>query len=173
MDLNIKIVYSKRKTVGINVKEGVVTIRSPKGKSSDELLGILKKHERWLSGALSRDKARYEKIDELDSLDEKELRAAARVYFTEKCEHYAAIMGLKYNKISINKAKGRFGSCSSLGNINFSLRLMLYPEEAREYVVVHELCHLKYMNHSKFFYSYLSRYMPDYKERRKLLRVNA
>ena len=80
-------------------------------------------------------------------------------------------MGLKYGRISITSAKTRFGSCNSRGNIAYSYRLMLYTEAAREYVVVHELSHLLEMNHSKSFYSIVEKYMPDYKERRKLLKM--
>ena len=79
-------------------------------------------------------------------------------------------MNLSYGRITITSAKTRFGSCSSQGNISFSYRLMLYPIEAREYVVVHELAHLLEMNHSKRFYAIVERYMPDYKERRKKLK---
>ena len=79
-------------------------------------------------------------------------------------------MGVKYGRITITSAKKRFGSCSSQGNISFSYRLMLYPEAAREYVVVHELAHLKVMNHSKDFYDVVASVLPDYKNRRRLLK---
>ena len=79
--------------------------------------------------------------------------------------------GLKYNRITITSAKTRFGSCTTQKNISFSYRLMLYPELAREYVVVHELAHLIEMNHSKKFYAIIEKYLPDYKERKKLLKM--
>ena len=78
-------------------------------------------------------------------------------------------MGLKYGRIKITSAKRRLGSCNTNAVICFSYRLMLYPEAAREYVVVHELAHLKYMNHSRDFYELVKQYMPDYKERKRLL----
>jgi predicted metal-dependent hydrolase len=79
-------------------------------------------------------------------------------------------MGLKYGRITITSAKKRFGSCSTAGNISYSYRLMLYPEEAREYVVVHELAHLVQMNHSKEFYNIIAKVLPDYKYRKKMLK---
>ena len=79
-------------------------------------------------------------------------------------------MGLNYGRITITSAKKRFGSCSSVGNISYSYRLMLYPEAAREYVVVHELAHLVEMNHSKKFYEVIAKILPDYKYRKKLLK---
>ena len=97
------------------------------------------------------------------------LRRDAGDYFRALVEKYSKIMGLKYGRINITTAKKRFGSCNSNGDICFSYRLMLYPEAAREYVVVHELAHIIELNHSKAFYAIVERYMPDYKERRKLL----
>ena len=167
----IKIVYTQRKTVGITVKEGKIILRSPKGVSKTELYGILEKHKPWLDKAIPRDKARMAQGALVSTLDERALKLSAYEYLSQKCEQYAKIMGVTYNKIAINGAKGRFGSCSSKGNINFSYRLMLYPELAREYVVLHELCHLKIMNHSKEFYALLASYMPDYKARKQLLKL--
>ena len=94
----------------------------------------------------------------------------AKKYLTNKTEYFANIMGIKCGRITITSAKTRFGSCSSKGNISYSYRLMLYPEAAREYVVVHELSHVCEMNHSKRFYAIIERYLPDYKERKKLLK---
>ena len=79
-------------------------------------------------------------------------------------------MGLKYGRIAITSAKTRFGSCSSKGNLSFSYLLMLYPDSAIDYVVVHELAHLKEMNHSPRFYKIIEEVLPDYKERKKLLK---
>ena len=100
----------------------------------------------------------------------KELRETARAYLVAKTKIYADTMGLKYGRITITSAKTRFGSCSSKGNLAFSYRLMLYPEAAVDYVVVHELAHLVEMNHSPAFYKVVADVMPDYKERAKLLK---
>ena len=78
-------------------------------------------------------------------------------------------MGLRPAGITITGARTRFGSCSSKRRISFSFRLMQYPPEAIDYVVVHELAHLRHMNHSAQFYA-LIEYMPDYKARRALLK---
>lgn len=109
-------------------------------------------------------------FDGLTSQDINELKKQARVYFAERIEHFANIMGLKYGRITITSAQKRFGSCSSQGNICFSYRLMLYPEKAREYVVVHELAHLIHMNHSKEFYGVIESVLPDYRQRKRMLR---
>ena len=99
----------------------------------------------------------------------KYLRERTRRVMTEKTEYYSRLMGLRPERIRVSSAKSRFGSCSSKGTVSYSLYLMLYPEEAFDLVAVHELCHLRYMNHSKSFHDLLSRYLPDHKERKKLL----
>ena len=80
-------------------------------------------------------------------------------------------MNLKYGRITITSAKTRFGSCSSKGNISFSYRLMLYPRELVDYVIVHELAHLSEMNHSDRFYRIIESVLPDYRERVKRLKL--
>ena len=94
----------------------------------------------------------------------------ANTYIAEKTEYFAKIMGIDYGRITVTSAQKRFGSCSSRGNISYSYRLMLYPEEAREYVIVHELAHRREMNHSKRFYDIIAKTMPDYKNRKRLLK---
>ena len=79
-------------------------------------------------------------------------------------------MGLYPTQVRVTGAKTRFGSCSSQGHICFSWRLMQYPEEAIDYVVVHELAHLKHMNHSPAFHALVASVLPDHKQRRALLR---
>ena len=79
-------------------------------------------------------------------------------------------MGLEHGEVKINSAKTRWGSCNRKGNINFTYRLLFVPEEVIDYVVVHELAHLKEMNHSAGFWSVVEQTMPDYKARRKKLR---
>ena len=98
------------------------------------------------------------------------MRKEAKRILPIKTSYYANIMGLKYGRITITGAKTRFGSCSSKGNISFSYRLMLYPDEAIDAVVVHELAHLYEMNHSPRFYKIIETVLPDYKERKKLLK---
>ena len=168
MDYDVK--YSVRKTVSIKVSMGRVIVSAPVGIKRKTLDDIIKKHETWIEKAILSEKNKSDKFDGLTDDEIKRLRREARIYFTEKCRYYAEIMGLEYKKISITSAKTRFGSCSSKKTICFSYRLMLYPPEARDYVVVHELAHLREMNHSPKFYEIIARYMPDYKERKKLLK---
>lgn len=85
---------------------------------------------------------------------------------------FAARMGVTYGRVTIRNQKTRWGSCSSKGNLNFNCVLMLAPPEIQDYVLVHELAHRKEMNHSARFWAVVEGILPDYKERRKWLRVN-
>ncbi len=103
---------------------------------------------------------------------EKMLKTIALNYFKERLDYYSSLSGLEYNRIKITKAKTRWGSCNSDKNICFSLYLVMCPLNVIDYVIVHEMCHLKYMNHSKKFWAEVEKYIPDYGEKRKWLRDN-
>ena len=132
--------------------------------------GFVKDKEGWILNQIEKIKAMpfnpYAATDkEIESMKEKTLSLVV-----PRVEHYAKIMGLSPKKISASSAKRRFASCSSQGTLNFSFRLCNYPQEAIDYVVVHELAHMVEMNHSKRFWAVVAKYMPDYQERRKLLK---
>ena len=168
--MKYKLELSKRRSISISVKHGELLVKAPLGTSVERVEAVISKHQKWIEKHMNTEKKR--ELLEAALTDEKiaELKRLARTYLVEKTARYSQIMGLKYGRITITSAKTRFGSCSSKGNISCSYRLMLYPEAAREYVVVHELAHLVHMDHSPAFYALIERYLPDYKSRRKLLK---
>ena len=96
----------------------------------------------------------------------------ARDMISSRVDHYKAMLGVEPSKIAIKDQKTRWGSCSSKGNVNFNWRLVLAPPGIQDYVVIHELCHLKVHSHSARFWSAVSSIIPDYKDRRTWLRKN-
>ncbi len=168
--MDYKVVYSGRKTISLCVKDGVLTVKAPYGTKQKRIEELITSHEAWINKHIKKQKEKNEKYGNLTDEMIAELRKAAKSILPLKVAHYAKIMGLKYGRITITSAKTRFGSCSSKGNIAFSYRLMMYPDEAIDYVVVHELAHLKEMNHSSAFYRIIANVLPDYKERIKLLK---
>ena len=107
---------------------------------------------------------------EVKTIIDKYLKEIFETKLYESFEHYEKLTGLKPNKITAKKLTRSWGRCSSEGNISISNRLVHYPLEALDYVVVHEICHLKHMNHSQEFWNMVSHYMPQYKEVRNLLK---
>ena len=91
---------------------------------------------------------------------------------TERVQYYAPFIGVTYNQIAIRAQHTRWGSCSSKGNLNFNCLLALVPTEVLDYIVVHELCHLKELNHSDRFWDEVGKILPDYKTRKKWLKDN-
>lgn len=168
--MEYEIIRSARRTITITIKDGRVILKAPLKLSDKDAEKIIASHEKWITEKLKKAKNRNDIYNSLTDEKIDELKKDAKKYFKDKMEYFSSIMNLKYGRITITSAKTRFGSCSSKGNISFSYRLMLYPEAAREYVVVHELAHLIEMNHSKRFYQVVERYMPDYKIRKKLLK---
>ncbi len=97
-------------------------------------------------------------------------KKAARSQFENRVAYYHTITGGEYTSITIRDQKTRWGSCSSTGTLSFNYRLIFAPPRILDYVVVHELCHLTHMNHSKDFWNMVASVMPEYKVHRKWLR---
>ena len=97
-------------------------------------------------------------------------KTQALTVFTERVNHYANLHGLIPKEVKVNSAKTRWGSCTSAGTLNFTWRLVMAPLEVIDYVVLHELAHLKVKNHSPRFWKLVESLCPDFKHHRKWLR---
>lgn len=100
---------------------------------------------------------------------EKWYRQQAAMVFKQKADSFKEIMGLRYNTIFIRGQKTRWGSCSPAGNLTLNWKLLMTPEDIIDYVVIHELTHLKHMNHSKKFWALVGHYCPNWKKHRRWL----
>ena len=168
--MEYKIIRSKRKAVGIEINaEGEVIVRAPNRISQKEIERIVEKNTAWIEKAKVRQQNRKDNKVELTDTDIIKLKKLAGEYLPARTAYFAKLMGAEYGTVKITSAKTRFGSCSSQNNICFSFRVMLYPSEAIDYVVVHELAHTFEHNHSAKFYAVIEKYLPDYKSREKLL----
>ena len=171
MEMKYKLIYAKRKTVSMKIdSDGSLTVRAPIGTKKDEIERIILKHSKKLGEIKARVKAKESAVKDADPA---ELEARLRATALPMLEKYAKSMGRSPVKVSFTNAKKRFGSCSSRGTICFSRYLALYPDQAIEYVVVHELAHLYEMNHSKRFYAIVEKQLPDWKKRKALLKMPA
>ena len=99
-------------------------------------------------------------------------RAHAKDKIKERVEKYKGRLGVEPNNVVIKKQKKRWGSCSSKNNLNFNWKIIMAPMSIVDYIVVHELTHLKYSNHSKEFWQTIETIIPDYEDRLEWLKIN-
>ncbi len=89
-------------------------------------------------------------------------KEAARTLVHARLMHFNQFYKFSYNRVSIKNIRSRWGSCSSLGNLNFSYRIVFLSPEAQDYIIVHELCHLGEFNHSSRFWQLVEKQIPNY-----------
>lgn len=115
-----------------------------------------------------------------ESKIEKEAARQLKIWLIEKAEEkikqrtkeLCKVIDVNYNNIRIKDTKTRWGSCSSKGNLNFNYRIIMAPQVVMDYIIVHELCHLKHLNHGKEFWNTVAQYMPHYEMHKQWLKVN-
>ena len=147
-----------------------LVIRSPRRTSAAQIESFVAEHSVWIRRATERVKHRAELHPEPDEETRARYIARAKEYIPPRVAYYSSVMGVTPTAITVTGAKKRFGSCSGSDRICFSWRLMQYPPEAVDYVVVHELAHIRHHNHSAAFHALVAKYLPDHLERRALLR---
>lgn len=113
---------------------------------------------------------RLKKDENITLLHDRFYKNRATVFLRDRLEYYANVMGLRFKEMKVRKMKRRWGSCDSKRVITFNFYLMKQNLELIDYVVVHELAHLKEMNHSKKFYAIVEKYIPNYKEIEKSMK---
>ena len=170
--MDYKLIRSKRKTIELSIGEDFVPlVKAPLKMSTKDVETFVFKHEKWIEKQILAKREQAEKFA-VSAEEEAALKEKARPYLTERTEYFSKLMGLQYSGIKITSAKKRFGSCNGKNSICYSWRLMQYPVEAIDYVVVHELAHRVEMNHSPKFWKIVEEYFPDYKQARKWLKDN-
>ena len=166
-----ELVRSRRKTLALEItRDGRTVVRAPLRLSKKHIDGFVARHAAWIAEHQAIQRTRRENHPEPTPEEQAELIRRARETLPQKLSHYSQIMDLYPTGLTITGARKRFGSCSGKNRVCFSWRLMQYPEEAIDYVVVHELAHIRHKDHSKAFYACVAEVLPDWKERRKLLK---
>jgi predicted metal-dependent hydrolase len=142
----------------------------PRRLSRREIGAILDSHQEWLARERARQVSRLGLEGFL--IGEREGRAAARAQIETIADGEAAALGVSFGRLSIRDQRTRWGSCSSRGTLSFNWRLVLAPPVVLDYVVVHELCHLRHPDHSARFWSLVAERRPDYRAQRLWLRTH-
>ena len=164
-----ELIRSRRKTLALELtRDGRLIVRAPLQISRREIDAFVNQHTDWIARHLAKQAARPP-LPLPDSPEAEALKVRAQAVLPGKVAEWSAVMGVRPTGMKITTARKRYGSCSSKHSLCFSCYLMRCPEPAIDLVVVHELCHIREMNHGPGFYALLERYLPDWKERKKLL----
>lgn len=170
--ITYRVIRSDRRSVAIQISsDGEVLVRCPRRLSTDAVHAFVQSKAGWIEKHLEKQTA-ASRLPTLSAEDIHALTEQARGVIPERAAFFARRMGVTYGRITIRNQRTRWGSCSGKGNLNFNCLLMLAPAEVLDYIVVHELCHRKEMNHSKKFWAEVEHILPDYKTSQKWLKDN-
>lgn len=170
----VSVKRSSRKSIGLEVRTtGEVIARIPNRLSDKRLKEFIENHKIWIFQKVAFVEQKIDSKKELrvpfwDDLTDRE-REKIKEKISSRVQYYSGKMQVEYGRITIRNQKTRWGSCSSKGNLNFNYRLFYLPEELLDYVVIHELAHRRYMNHSMQFWQEVAVYCPNYDRYRKKL----
>lgn len=156
--------HKKSKVIRLALSnDGHISVTIPSWTSFSLGERFLKEKIGWLEKRL-KEKQKIGIIPKRSETDYNRVKYRALKLVKERLKYFNQFYGFGYKKISIRNPRTRWGSCSSKGNLNYSYRLIFLPENYRDYIIVHELCHLKEFNHSKNFWGLVEKIIPDYKK---------
>lgn len=153
--------------------DGKVEVRAPLRLPKRDIDAFVLKNADWIEKTRAKIQKRNEEKANIIPFTEEELaelKKLAKHQLLPMVSDLSKVVGVDYKRVSVRAQKSRWGSCSREGNLNFNCLLMLVPMSVRRYVVVHELCHRKEMNHSAKFWAEVEKVIPDYKEQRRWLK---
>jgi len=169
-----KVIYSLRRTLCLQVnRSGELIVRAPKQASVQHIQSFINAKSDWITRAISKVNKVTSQVSVFDQLSLAEINQAkvmAKINFEQRLKYWSQIMNLKYEILRITTAKTLWGSCSGRGKISLNWKLQLMPFESLEYVIIHELAHLRHQNHSSKFWNLVEQYCPNYKLTRKQLK---
>ena len=175
-EISIRVIRSGRRSLAMEISPGAeVIVRAPYYATGADIQNFVNKNRKWLDEHLARAMEERRRIDEspYGRITREQIQQYADLALKTippRVSRYAQQMGVTYHRITIRCQRTRWGSCSTKKNLNFNCLLMLTPPEIQDYVIVHELAHLREMNHSSRFWAEVETVMPDYKERRAWLK---
>lgn len=170
MALSYTVIRSKRKTIAIEITAGgQVLVRCPNRMPAQAVDAFVREKADWIQKHLQKNAA-LPRAEPFTKAEIKDYVNQTRKLLQARLPSLSQKVGVTYHRVSVRSQKTRWGSCSSKGNLNFNCLLALVPIEVFDYVVIHELCHLKHMNHSPEFWTEVEKHLPKYKACRKWLK---
>jgi len=168
--MDYRIIRSSRKTLAIEITpRGEILVRCPSRLAKRDIHRFVENKQNWIATHLAKLNQCTDKTP-LTAEEIKSLAFQAKQVIPDRTAYFAQQIGVSYGRITVRSQRTRWGSCSASGNLNFNCLLMLAPTEVLDYVIVHELCHRKEMNHSLQFWTEVEKILPDYRSRRQWLR---
>lgn len=175
-EYNVEVRRSKRKSAAIKITADMqIVVYVPLYVSDNEIERMVISKSKWIDEHMLKVQSTIDERSKLEKItfeQVKELADQAVEYIPKRVKYYAEKENFVYNKITIKNLVSRWGSCSTKGNLNFNCLLMLTPDYVIDYIVVHELCHLREMNHSEKFWAEVEKIMPDYQRAELWLKQN-
>ncbi len=175
-EYNVEVRRSKRKSAAIKITADMqIVVFVPVYVSDNEIERMVISKSKWIDEHMLKVQSTIDERSKLEKITFekiKELADQAVEYIPKRVKYYAEKENFVYNKITIKNLVSRWGSCSTKGNLNFNCLLMLTPDYVIDYIVVHELCHLREMNHSEKFWAEVEKIMPDYQRAELWLKQN-
>lgn len=175
-EYNVEVRRSKRKSAAIKITADMqIVVFVPLYVSDNEIERMVISKSKWIDEHMLKVQSTVDERSKLEKItfeQIKELADQAVEYIPKRVKYYAEKENFVYNKITIKNLVSRWGSCSTKGNLNFNCLLMLTPDYVIDYIVVHELCHLREMNHSEKFWAEVEKIMPDYQRAELWLKQN-
>jgi predicted metal-dependent hydrolase len=171
----VQILFSKRRSVVLQVKNGQVFLKAPLRTPAKFLQELITKKTSWIKDKIELSQQIYAAKQSKKSISAETLELYKKEfgsYLSEKVYQYANQIGVDFKKISIRKTVSRWGSCTRSGNLSFSIFLWDTPNHVIDYVIIHELCHRRHMNHSKEFWNLVAKHCSEYKLAEKWLKLN-
>lgn len=169
--MEYKLIFSKRRTIAIEINENCeIIVRAPRFASKKQIEKFVLEKKSWIQKTLIKQAQKQKNKKTFSESEIKELYKFGKEFLEENLPVWAEKIGVKPSGVKITSAKKRFGSCSPKNSLCFSVYLFSYDKRAIEYVIVHELCHIKQHNHSQKFWAEVEKHLPDYKQREMLLK---
>ena len=166
-----KIIRSKRKSVSMTVlKDGTVQVKAPVRRSKKFIDTFVRKNSDWIEAQRKKHAQNARQGRALTDDEIALLKLKAKEVMRQKTHFYEGIIGVECTGVKITSARTRWGSCSARNSVCYSYRTMLLEDDLQDYIVVHELCHIKQKNHSPAFYKEIEKVLPDYKLRQQRLK---
>ncbi len=174
LDKKISYIFNpsrRTKNIRLTIKsDGSLTVSAPRHLDENRIRDFIKIKSKWIFDKLNYLAEHPGIVLSAGRGNLEEHKRGALKFVHSRLEYFNKIYQFKYSRVAVRSQKTRWGSCSRRGNLSFNYQVCLLPEKHADYIIVHELCHLGQLNHSKNFWQLVAKAVPDYKEIKKELK---